>query len=41
MRALSCPKRRPSVNSFGAGSLEAADMIFWPEVWWKKNRVLD
>src|SRR4029453_8010483 len=29
MRALSCPKRRPSVNSFGAGSLEAADTIFW------------
>jgi hypothetical protein len=34
MRALFCQKRRLSVNSFGAESLEAADTIFWPEVWW-------
>jgi hypothetical protein len=26
------------VNSFGAGSLEAADTIFWPEVWWQKKQ---
>src|SRR4030095_4795879 len=36
--ALSCLKQRQSVNSFGAGSLEAADTIFWPEVWWQKKQ---
>jgi hypothetical protein len=34
---LSCPKPRPSVNSFGAGSLEAEDTISWPHPWGKRS----